>query len=471
MAVGLNQRFHSRTIPVTMTEFSRLLQLGMPLVGAQLAQISINTMDVLMISWLSPEDLGASVLAFNVYVVLWLTGLGIVQASAPLSAQAYGAGKLKVMRRFIRHAFWIALIYSLFSMILLEYIGPILSFLGQERELVIRAEIYMDALKWAFLPGLMTVGLRVFLATTGYTGAFLWATIIMAFVNGILNYGLIFGNLGMPRLELVGAGIASAVSATTALLLIVFYIQLHKKLRLFKLFGNIWRVELQSFKRIILLGIPIGMALLSEVGMFGFASIMMGWIGVQELAAHAIVLQCATVAFMIPLGIGQAAVIRVGIAAGRGDARGVGIAGWTAVVTGMAVMCVSATIFWLFPEFLISLYQDEPNQLTEQVLAIGVTFMFIAALFQLVDGTQVIGQCALRGLNDTKVPMVYAILGYWVVGLGSGYIFAFHFQLNGIGIWWGLALGLTVVAIALTIRFYRREKLGLVNRFVDLGNS
>ena len=455
----------SNLVPTVSNELSQLLRLGIPLIGAQLAQISVNTMDVLMIGWLGAEDLAASVLVFNYYVVLWLAGLGIILAAAPLSAQAYGAHDLRTMRRVIRQAIWIAVAFSLISMYLLSFVVPVLRFLGQEERILMRSGEYMNALKWAFFPGLGFICLRVFLSTTGHTQAVLWATVLMAVLNGILNYGLIFGNLGMPRLELQGAGIASAISAVFSLVLLVLYIFWHRKLRRFSLFGRIWRADFQILKRIVLIGLPIGMTLLSEVGMFSIAAVMIGWIGVNELAAHTIVAQCAAVTFMVPLGIGQAAVVRVGLAAGQGNTKGIGLAGWTAIVVAILFMCLSALAFWLIPDFLISLYQNELNPASEQVKAFGISLMFIAAIFQFFDGAQVVGGCALRGINDTKIPMVYAIIGYWVIGLGGGYILAFPLNLAAEGVWWGLALGLIAVAMALSWRFYRRESLGLVSQF------
>ena len=461
----LRDKVGYRNLSAVSTELSQLLRLGLPLIGAQLAQISVNTMDVLMIGWLGAEDLAASVLVFNYYIVLWLTGLGIILAAAPLSAQAYGAHDLRTLRRVIRQGFWLAVIFSIVSMYLLSFTVPVLRFLGQDEHIFLRADEYMNTLKWAFLPGLGFICLRVFLSTTGHTHAILWATVLMAIMNGVLNYGLIFGNLGMPRLEIAGAGLASAISSIFSLLLLILYISLHRKLRRFALFGRIWRADFQILKKIVLIGLPIGMTLLSEVGMFSIAAIMIGWIGVNELAAHTIVAQCAAVTFMVPLGIGQAAVVRVGIAAGRGDINGIGLAGWTAITVAILFMSVSATVFWLMPDFLISLYQDEANPASEQVKAFGVSLMIIAAIFQFFDGAQVVGGCALRGLNDTKIPMVYSVVGYWVIGLGTGYILAFPLNFAANGVWWGLALGLISVAIALSWRFSKRESLGLVSQF------
>ncbi len=466
MSTGQSGIYHAGSMSVWKTELSHLLRLGLPLAGTQLAQISVNTMDVLMIGWLSAEDLAASVLAFNYYFVLWLFGVGVVQAAMPLSAQAYGGRDLRAMRRVVRQGIWVAVIFSAIAMVALSYTAPVLTFLGQDPELVLRASAYMDILKWSFFPAIGLIALRVFLATTGYAQAILWATIFSAVMNGVLNYGLIFGHLGMPALGLVGAGIASVISSSTGLIIIVAYIVLHRKLRRYALFGRIWRADLQILQRIVRLGLPIGMTLLAEVGMFAVAALMMGWIGIQELAAHAIVAQCAAITFMVPLGLGQATVVRVGLAAGRGDSPGIGIAGWTAMASAVFFMFLAAIIFWLIPETLIGLYQDETDPLAPSVLVFGVSFMAVAAVFQIVDGAQVIGGMALRGLNDTKVVMIYALIGYWIIGLGLGYLLAFPLQMGGVGIWWGLASGLAAVAAAATLRFARRENLGLIDGFV-----
>lgn len=197
---------------------------------------------------------------------------------------------------------------------------------------------------------------------------------------------------------------------------------------------------------------------------------MMGWIGTVELAAHGIALQLASITFMVPLGLGQAAMIRIGLAAGRGDRDGVGRAGWTALAVALGFMSCGALAFWIIPEVFVGLFLDLDNPDADAVLRIGVGFLFVAALFQVFDGAQVVGGSMLRGLSDTRVPMVIAVTGYWGVGLGLALLLGFPLGYGGLGIWAGLAAGLAFVAVLAIWRFAARERLGLVPALTPSGD-
>ena len=444
------------------TDILPTLTLGLPLAGAQLAQMAINTTDVLMIGRLGATELAASVLAFNFFLLLWVFGMGILQASIPLAARARGQRNPRELRRAIRMGFWVSVLYCLPVWCILLFIEPILLLLGQEPELARLAGIYMGVLQWSMLPALLIMAVRGFLTVMERTQVVLWATIAGAVVNAILDYLLIFGEFGFPRLELVGAGLASVFSASCTFLFLLFYALWHPKLRRYYILGRIWRSDWPVFLQIVRLGIPIGLTLVAEGSLFTASAIMIGWIGTVQLAAHGIALQIASITFMVPVGLSVAAMTRVSLAAGRGDHAGVGRAGWTSLGVTMVFMGCFAVLFWTIPGTLIGLYLDLNDPEAAEVLRYGVSFLLVAALFQLADGGQIIGVNNLRGLGDTTIPLFYALFGYWVVGISLSLGLGFGAGWGGVGVWLGLAAGLACVAVLANLRFARREKLRLV---------
>ncbi|WP_420413395.1 MATE family efflux transporter [Roseibium sp.] len=440
------------------------LSLGLPLAGAQLAQMAINTTDVLMIGRLGAEELAASVLAFNFYMLLWFFGMGLLQAVIPLAARARGQRKPRDLRRAVRMGFWVSVLYCLPIWVVLLFTEELLLLFGQEPELARLAGLYMGVLQWTMLPALLIMAVRGFLTVMERTQIVLWATICGAVVNAILDYVLIFGEFGFPRLELVGAGIASVFSATTTFLFLLCYALYHRKLRRYNILGRIWRSDWPVFWQIVRLGTPIAITIVAEGSLFAASAIMIGWLGTIPLAGHGIALQIASLTFMVPVGLSVAAMTRVSLADGRGDRAGVGRAGWTALAVTMAFMGAFAILFWTVPETLVSLYLDLDDPQSQDVLAYGVSFLLVAALFQLADGGQIIGVNNLRGLGDTTIPLFYALFGYWVVGISLSLGLGFLAGWGGVGVWCGLAGGLASVALLSNMRFARREKLGLLHQ-------
>ncbi|ADZ69312.1 MATE family efflux transporter [Polymorphum gilvum] len=438
------------------------LTLGLPLVGAQLAQMAINTTDVVMIGWLGAEELAAAVLAFNLFILFWFFGMGVTQAVIPLAARAVGQKTPRDLRRVVRMGLWVVALYCLPVWVTLSFTEQILVLLGQDPEISRLAGGYMLVMQWTLLPSLAIMALRAFLTVMECTQILLWTTLGGAVVNAGLDYVLIFGLLGAPRLELVGAAIASVFTASMNFVLLVVYVTRHRRLRRYTIFGRLWRSDWPVFFQIVRFGWPIGTVIVAEGVLFSGSAVMMGWIGTLPLAAHGIALQIASIVFMVPVGLSQAGMARVGLAMGRGDLAGIGRAGWTALGLTLGFMGCAAVTFWTVPDVLVSLFLDFDNPQAADVLAIAVSFLSVAALFQLFDGAQISGGSMLRGLGDTVVPLVFALLGYWVIGVGLSYGLAFGVGLGGIGIWWGLAGGLAATASMAIWRFANRERLGLV---------
>lgn len=443
-------------------ELKALFALAWPLVVAQLAQMALLTTDVIMMGWLGPQYLAAGNLTAAFINLFQLGAFGLVGAVAPMAAQAIGAGEGRSVRRTVRQGCWLSIMLSVLLMPLYWSAGPILLGLGQTAETARLGESFAHYALWMTLPALLLVVLRSFLSAVGDTRSILAVTLIGVAVNALLDYGLMFGNFGLPRLELAGSGISTTTANIVMFALTLAYVLVHPGHRRYELFANFRRADWPRLGELVRIGLPIGLMTMAEVGVFTASQVMQGWLGTDQLAAHAIALQLAAIAFMVPLGLAQAATVRVGIAYGAGDHEGVRKAGWTAMLLALGFMSTTCLLYTNFAHPLVGLFLDPADPTNSAALRYAASYLLVVGLFQLFDGAQVTAAAALRGLSDTAIPLVVAILGYWLIGLPIGYFTAFHLGMQGIGIWIGLASGLAFVAIVLTIRFALRERLGLV---------
>ncbi|WP_088348683.1 MULTISPECIES: MATE family efflux transporter [Rhodomicrobium] len=443
-------------------ELRATLTLALPLIIAQLAQMALFTTDIVMMGWLGPKFLAAGMLTVSFMHPFLLFGIGVLSAVAPMIAQAKGAGDAASLRRSVRQGFWVALAVSLAMLPVIWNARPIFGLLGQSPELSSLAESYARAAVWLFPPALGFIVLRALLATHDDTSAFLVITLVGVVANAALNYALMLGHWGFPRLELMGSGISTALANLLMFLLLLAYSLTRPAYRAYTLFVRFWRPDWSRFWTILRLGTPIGLMMMAEVGLFAVAALFMGWLGTDELAAHAVALQLAAIAFMVPMGLSHAATVRVGLAHGRRSAEGVRKAGWVSLMMGTGFMALTGTLFWFAPEPLLGLFLDPADPQNQVPLALAVSYLGVAAIFQLADGAQVVSGAVLRGLSDTAMPMVIAIAGYWGIGLPVAYLLAFSFELRGVGVWLGLASGLVSVALILSVRFSLRERFGLV---------
>jgi MATE family multidrug resistance protein len=445
-------------------EIRATLALAWPLILTNVVQNLINATDVLLLGWAGARTLAAGTLGINLYMACFIFGIGVITGAAPLMAREIGARSYSVreVRRTVRQAMWCAAAIAVPAWLILWNAKAILILMGQEPELAEGAQSMVRALQWGLLPALLYLVLRSFVATLERP---VWSLIVVVMAvafNAIVNYGLIFGKFGLPRLGLVGAGIGSSLANSFLFLGMAAVIALHPKFRRYHLFGRFWQGDWPRFRRIWSIGLPIGVTLALESWIFNAAIMLIGLFGAASIAAHSVAIQLAALAFMIPLGISQAATVRVGLAYGRRDREAIGRAGWTALAVALGFMVLTATAMLAAPYGLVGLFLDPADPANAGVIPLAVSFLFVAALFQLVDGAQVVGAGMLRGLHDTKVPMLFAGFGYWVVGLLTGVGLGFGLGWQGFGIWVGLATGLAVVAVLMIARWTRRERLGLV---------
>jgi len=446
------------------TEARALLSLSVPLIIGNLGWSAIAATDLLLLGRIGPDAVASGALGLHLYLALLVFGMGLTAAASPLIASERGRRlhSVRDIRRTVRQTIWAGAVVCVPSWALLWYAEPILILIGQDPQLSADAATLVRSLQWALLPYMAYLVLRNFVAALERP---LWGVIVtLAAVpfNALAGWALIFGHLGFPAMGLRGAGLATLSSSVFLFLGMALVVSLDRQFRRYHLFGRFWVADWGRFRSVWRIGLPIAVTLGLEVTVFNAAVFLMGLIDRSSLAAHAIAMQVATLVFMVPMGIGQAATVRVGYFHGRRDPAAVGRAGWIALAMAIAFAGCSAALLMLAPRPLIGVFIDVNAPANAEVLRIAVSFVAVAALFQLFDCTQAVGSGVLRGLQDTRVPMIFAAVGYWGIGIGVGTLLAFPLGMDGLGIWLGLASGLGVVAVLIVWRWSRRERLGLV---------
>ncbi|MEO1638194.1 MAG: MATE family efflux transporter [Pseudomonadota bacterium] len=430
-------------------------KLGLPLILSNLAMFAIHITDTVMLGWYSVGALAAATIAGTMFFVVFIVGAGFSQAVTPLVAAAAEDDDEVQVRRVTRMGLWLSIFYGLGVTLPFFWSEDILIAMGQDPDVAAEAHIYLQIVIWQMVPALIVWTLKAFLAAMEHTAIILWATLGTAVLNAGINYLLIFGNFGFPELGIRGAAIASlSVNLATVLILVVY---INRVLPQFALFKNFWRSDAEILKRVYQLGWPIGLTSLAEGGLFSASAVMMGWIGALELAAHGIAIQLASLTFMVHIGFSQAATVRAGRALGRHDEGSLRRGGITAIGMSAGYAVVTSLVFLAIPELLVGVFVDPSDPDRATLIRIGASMIIVAALFQLVDGLQVLALGLLRGVQDTTVPMVMATISYWVVGLPASYVLAFTFGMGPVGLWLGLVIGLALAAVLLLWRFWGRS--------------
>jgi MATE family multidrug resistance protein len=429
-----------------------LLLLGLPIVGSHLAGFFIHVTDTVMLGWYGVEELAAVVLGGTFWFVLFILGSGFGSALPPIVAGAAARGDDRQIRRATRMGIWLTLGYGLAVSPIFLFAEQILLAMGQVPEVAKLAGDYLLIAGWSVIPGLMTNLYRSYLSALQRPGLVLWVTVGGFFVHAGINWLLIFGNAGFPAMGIRGAAVSTLL--TDASILAILVVASRRMFPGHELWARFWRVDREMLARIFGLGWPIGLQLLAEVGLFSGAAVMMGWVSAEMLAAHGIALQLASTTFLVHLGLANAATIRAGQAVGIADRVALRDGALTAVIMSVVFATVTMAIFLAIPEQLMGLFLDPSDPDTPGVIAAGVVLVTMAAVFQTADGGQAMAIGLLRGVQDTRVPMIIAVVCYWFVGLPLSYGLGFVAGWGGVGVWTGLVAGLATVWLALSVRFW-----------------
>jgi MATE family multidrug resistance protein len=382
-------------------------------------------------------------------------GSGFAWAVMPMVAAAAGTADDTQVRRVTRMGLWISILFGLAALPLFLWSGAILRLLGQDPSVAADAETYLRIISIGLIPSLLMMTLKSYLAALGRTQVVFWVMLGSAVLNALLNWALIFGNWGAPELGIRGAAIASVLLQLAGLLALVAYTRAATPEYL--LFQRFWRADPDAFARVFRLGWPIGLTNLAEVGLFAASAFMMGWVGTTALAAHGIAITLASATFMFHLGLSNAATIRAGRAYGRRDERELRDGAAAIIAISLALAILTVALFLAFPEPLVRLFLDPSDPAAPEIVVMGAGLLVLAALFQLADGAQVMALGLLRGVQDTKVPMIYAGLAYWAVGIPASYLLGFPLGWGATGIWAGLVVGLLVAGVLLMGRVWMRS--------------
>jgi MATE family, multidrug efflux pump len=432
------------------TELAETLKLAVPLALTQLGQIAMMTTDLAFIGRLGSETVAAAALAHTIFFVSFTFGMGLMSAVSPLAAQAFGARDPRVMRRALRVGLWAALFIVLPLMALPFHGEAVLLALGQAPAAAHLAQQYLFGLAWGILPALWFIALRGFMSAVNRPEPVLWITLAAIPANALLVYLLLYGKAGMPELGLFGAGLATTLVNSGMFLAAMWFAARRRPFRKYHVFGRIWRIDWPLMGKLVAIGAPISLSFLLEYGMFGAAGLLMGLISTTALAAHQIALQIAAILFMVPFGIGMAATVRVGHAIGRRDPGALRRAGYVAVLLSGAFMSLMTLAVILARFEIAAIFLGEASDATAQLTAM---LLLIGATFFIADGVQATTAGALRGMNDTRMPLLFATISYWLVGFASAYALAFWVSLGAKGVWIGLSLGTAVYATLLILRF------------------
>ena len=436
-------------------EFRQTLSLALPIMVAQVGQMLMGLTDTLVVGRLGVAPLAAVAFSNTIVITLFVCGIGMLTSIGVVGAQAHGAGHSQTKQAVLRISVWLSTGLGLSLVLLVLSTHPWFRIFGQSELVLVAAEPFLNILAWSLVPALGYMGAKIFCDSLGRPTVPMLILYLAVLTNALLNWLLVFGNCGAPRLGLEGSAWATVLSRLVAMLGTVGY-ALHIANADIRVFSPA-RIDWNMLKSLLRLGTPVALQYLSEVAAFSFGAIMMGWIGAGALAAHQIAITCAATTFMFPLGVSQAVSVRIGHAVGCGAQSTIRRIGFAGLGMSAVVMAGFATLFALGGRSIAQLFSRDA-----EVTSISAALLLIAGIFQLADGIQVTAAGALRGLADVRVPMLLAYLFYWGVAIPAAYFISFVLKFGAIGIWIGFALGLFTAAVVLTLRFFLLTGTGRV---------
>jgi MATE family multidrug resistance protein len=431
-------------------EFRPMVTLAMPVVVAEIGWVAMGLVDTLMVGPLGPEAIGAVGIGSSLFIGVVIFAMGLLLGLDTLVSQAYGAGRLDECHRWLVHGTVLSLVVALPITLLLLVLSVLLGGWGLDPTVLRLARPYLSILGWSVLPLLCYATFRRYLQGMGVVRPVMIALVMANITNVIVNWVLVYGRLGAPAMGVRGSAWATVLSRVAMAAYLLGVIVQRERGRRPGLFDTL-RIESAWMRRLLALGGPAAIQITLEVGVFALATALAGRLAPIALAAHQIAINIAALSFMVPLGVSSAGAVRVGQALGRRDIAGAERAGWVAILIGAGFMATTAAVFVLFPRSLMGAFTRD-----EGVLQLGASLLVVAAVFQLFDGIQGVATGVLRGLGDTRTPMMWNLVAHWFIGLPSGYVLCFVLGRGVIGLWWGLSAGLIICGVALLVVWSRR---------------
>lgn len=438
----------------------RMVRLALPVVAIQLGWMAMGVVDTIVVGHVSADAMAAVALGNLWFLAISIFGMGVLMGLDPIVAQAVGAGEEAAVARALQRGLLLVVLLTVLCSVALLPAEPLFSALRQPAEIVPTAAAYVRIAVGGVLPFLLVVLVRSVMQATGEVAPMVWATLAANLLNLALNWVMVFGHLGVPALGAIGSSWATTLSrwALAAFMIAFAWPRLRHRLRPLRREA----LAIAPLVRILGLGAPIGLQYEVELGIFSLVGILMGRLGAAPLAANQVALNIVSVTFMVPLGVSMAAAVLVGQAVGRGDRAEARRTGAAALVCGVGFMAASGLLMFAFPGVLARVYTIDPS-----VAAIAVTLIPVAGAFQVFDGTQVVSIGILRGTGDTRTPLFVHVIGYWAVALPLASWLGLHAGAGPAGMWWGLVVGLAVMAVALVFRVRRRLRGPLERVVVD----
>lgn len=457
-AIGTDHAPPAAPAPSFALELWDTMRLAAPMALTQLSQIAMMSTDLAFIGRLGGDAVAAAALAGTVYFVGSTFGMGLMSAVAPLAAQAYGAADAGLVRRALRVGLWAGLFIALPIMLIALNGEAILLALGQAPGVAHLAQNYLAGLAWGIAPMLSFLALRSFMGAVNRPEPVLWITLAAIPLNALLVYPLLYGQWGFPQLGLTGVGLATSTVNLGTFLAGLWFATCRAPFRDYHVLARLQRIDWRLMRQLLVIGAPISLSFLLEYGLFSAAAILMGLISTAALAAHQIALQITAILFMVPFGISMAATVRVGHATGRNDAIGVRRAGLMAMLLGVSLAVLFTVGIILARYDIVQLFLGSGLADAEATAALAATLLLVGTTFFITDALQTIAVGALRGIKDTRVPLLLAVLGYWLIGFPASYVLGLRTALGATGIWIGLSLGTAIYAALLVLRFLRLSR-------------
>lgn len=449
-----------------LTEVREFFKLAVPLASAQVAQSATGFADTVMMGRMGADVLAAGGLAAITFLCIMMTASGVAMGVSPLIAEAFGAGQKTRIEQIARQGLWLSVLVAIPTMLFTGHLDVLLSRTGQTETTVQLANTYLDIMLWGLFPAVGFAALRATVSALSQARPIMFIVVSGTAFNIVWNYILGFGKFGFPKMGLAGLALASVITLWGMFLALAVYVFTNKNLKHYHIFQELHRVRPRILKELAWVGIPIGLFSGLETGFFMVITFWMGLLGTDVLAAHQIVFQTIVVVFMVPLGISYATTVRVGQWLGRRDGVAAACRHRTGIQQAALVSMSVTTVFMIgvssaflfFPKSIIGLYIDITNPINANIVAIALPLLIIAAIAQVLDGFQKAVYGSLQGLQDTQIPMLLNVLGYWGIGLSVGYVLGFQLQMGGVGLWIGQSVAIAVVAGLFSWRLWRLVK-------------